>query len=38
VNPLLKQACGVDSIPEAGESAAQDFLIAREDKFAESGS
>jgi 3-oxoadipyl-CoA thiolase len=36
VNPLLKQAYGVDSMPETGENVAQDFLIAREDqdKFA----
>ena len=36
VNPLLKQAYGVDSMPETGENVAHDFRIAREDqdKFA----
>jgi 3-oxoadipyl-CoA thiolase len=36
VNPLLKQAYGVDSMPETGENVAHDFHIAREDqdKFA----
>ena len=36
VNPLLKQAYGVDSMPETGENVAHDFGITREDqdKFA----
>jgi 3-oxoadipyl-CoA thiolase len=36
VNPLLKQAYGVDSMPETAENVAHDFRIAREDqdKFA----
>ena len=36
VNPLLKLAYGVDSMPETGENVAHDFRIAREDqdKFA----
>ncbi len=36
VNPLLKQAYGVDSMPETGENVARDFGISREDqdKFA----
>ena len=36
VNPLLKQAYGVDSMPETGENVAHDFRISREDqdKFA----
>jgi acetyl-CoA acyltransferase len=36
VNPLLKQAYGVDSMPETGENVAHDFRIARadQDKFA----
>ena len=36
VNPLLKQAYGVDSMPETGENVAHDFGVSREDqdKFA----
>jgi acetyl-CoA acyltransferase len=35
-NPLLKQAYGIDSMPETGENVAHDFRISREDqdKFA----
>jgi 3-oxoadipyl-CoA thiolase len=32
VNPLLKQAFGVDSMPETGENVAHDFRISREDQ------
>ena len=32
VNPLLKQAYGVDSMPETGENVARDFGISREDQ------
>ena len=32
VNPLMKQAYGIDSMPETGENVARDFGISREDQ------
>jgi acetyl-CoA acyltransferase len=34
VNPLMKAAYGVDSMPETGENVAEDFDISREDQDA----
>ncbi len=34
VNPLMKQAHGVDSMPETGENVAEDYKVSREDQDA----
>src|SRR3979409_1752677 len=34
VNPLMKQQCGVDSMPETGENVAEEFQVARRDQDA----
>ncbi|GAB4395057.1 MAG: 3-oxoadipyl-CoA thiolase [Kiloniellaceae bacterium] len=34
VNPLMKQAHGVDSMPETGENVAEDYKVARADQDA----
>jgi 3-oxoadipyl-CoA thiolase len=34
VNPLMKQACGIDSMPETGENVAAEFGVSRADQDA----
>ncbi|MEX1995004.1 MAG: 3-oxoadipyl-CoA thiolase [Steroidobacteraceae bacterium] len=34
VNPLMKQQCGIDSMPETGENVAAEFAVSRADQDA----